>query len=54
MFLLLKIISTLPNDTILNNSKRILEVNYDAKIGFIKIGADGKKKKLLMGLIQRT
>ena len=43
MFPLLKIISTLPNDTILNNSKSILEVNYDSKIGFIKIGADEKK-----------
>lgn len=43
MFPLLKIISTLPNDTILNNSKSILEVNYDSKTGFIKIGANEKK-----------
>lgn len=40
MFPLLKIISTLPNDTVLNNSKSILEVNYDSKTSFIKIGAD--------------
>lgn len=42
MFHLLKIISTLPNDTILNNSKYMLEVNYYSKTGFIKIGADEK------------
>lgn len=40
MFPFLKIISTLPNDTVLNNSKSILEVNYDSKTSFIKIGAD--------------
>lgn len=51
MFSLLKIISTLPNDTILNNSKSILEVNYDSKIGPTEIGADEKK---CMGIIQRT
>lgn len=45
MFLFLKIIFTLPNDTILNNSKSILEVNYDSKTSFIKIGANEKKKK---------
>jgi hypothetical protein len=45
MFPLLKIISTLPNDTILNNSKYMLEVNYYSKTDFIKIGADEKKCK---------
>lgn len=40
MFPFLKIISALPNDTVLNNSKSILEVNYDSKTSFIKIGAD--------------
>lgn len=57
MFLFLKIIFTLPNDTILNNSKSILEVNYDSKTSFIKIGANEKKKKtqhFFMGLTQRT
>lgn len=43
MFSLLKITSTSPNDTILNNNKSILEVNYDSKIGSIEIGADEKK-----------
>lgn len=43
VFRLLEIISTLPNDTILNNSKYMLEVNYYSKTGFIKIGADEKK-----------
>lgn len=42
MFPLLKIISTLPNDTLLNNSKYVLEVNYYPKTGFVKIGADEK------------
>lgn len=55
MFLFLKIIFTLPNDTILNNSKSILEVNYDSKTSFIKIGANEKKKHIFfMGLTQRT
>lgn len=40
----LKIISTLPSDTILNSSKSILEVNYDSKTAFIKIGTKKKKK----------
>lgn len=44
VFRLLEIISTLPNDTILNNSKYMLEVNYYSKTGFIKIGADEEKK----------
>ena len=46
MFPFLKIISTLPSDTILNNSKSILEVNYDSKTAFIKIGT---KKKTFNG-----
>lgn len=44
MFPFLKIISTLPSDTILNSSKSILEVNYDSKTAFIKIGTKKKKK----------
>ena len=45
VFPLFQITSTLPNNTILNNSKSILEVNYDSKTSFIKIGADEGEKK---------